>query len=80
MNPHAGEGGELGDEELTILTPAIQAARLRGSEVEGPFAADTLFYRAYGGKSATQTSQSRVDYYKVVLEDGAFMRNVYPEG
>lgn len=27
------------------------------------------FYRAYGGKSATQTSQSRVDYYKIVLED-----------
>lgn len=50
LNPHAGEGGELGDEELTILTPAIQAARLRGSEVEGPFAADTLFHRAYGGK------------------------------
>lgn len=49
LNPHAGEGGELGDEELRLVTPAIQAARLRGVEVEGPFAADTLFYQAYHG-------------------------------
>jgi len=49
LNPHAGEGGELGNEELTLVTPAIQAARLSGLEVEGPFAADSLFYQAYHG-------------------------------
>ena len=50
LNPHAGEGGELGTEELTIITPAVLAARQRGIDVRGPFAADTLFYQAYRGE------------------------------
>lgn len=50
LNPHAGEGGQLGDEEISIITPAIQASRRRGFEVEGPFAADSLFHQAYHGK------------------------------
>lgn len=43
VNPHAGEGGMFGDEELTIVGPAIQAARAQGIEVDGPFGADTMF-------------------------------------
>lgn len=43
LNPHAGEGGNIGDEEIRILIPAITAAKKRGIPIEGPFAADTLF-------------------------------------
>ena len=49
LNPHAGEGGEFGDEEIRIIEPAVKKARESGIEVEGPLAADTLFYYAYHG-------------------------------
>jgi 4-hydroxythreonine-4-phosphate dehydrogenase len=43
LNPHAGEAGHLGREEIEILHPVIQALRGEGLGVEGPFPADTLF-------------------------------------
>ena len=46
LNPHAGEGGLMGREELDILIPAIQQARQEGLQVSGPFAPDTVFMRA----------------------------------
>ena len=46
LNPHAGEGGRFGDEELTIIGPAIAAARAEGIAAQGPFAPDTVFMRA----------------------------------
>ena len=49
LNPHAGEGGELGTEELTTIGPAVRAARENKIDVAGPFAADTLFHHAYRG-------------------------------
>jgi 4-hydroxythreonine-4-phosphate dehydrogenase len=49
LNPHAGEGGEIGSEEITTIIPAVKEARKRGVEVAGPLAADTLFYYAYNG-------------------------------
>jgi 4-hydroxythreonine-4-phosphate dehydrogenase len=49
LNPHAGEGGEFGDEEITTIGPAVEAARKRGIDVTGPLAADALFYYAYRG-------------------------------
>jgi 4-phospho-D-threonate 3-dehydrogenase / 4-phospho-D-erythronate 3-dehydrogenase len=49
LNPHAGEGGEIGDEEITIIKPAVDTARQRGIDVVGPLAADTLFHYAYRG-------------------------------
>ena len=49
LNPHAGEGGKLGDEEITLIQPVVQAARQRGFDVTGPLSADTLFYHAYRG-------------------------------
>lgn len=50
LNPHAGEAGLLGDEEDRVLRPAIEAVRLRGVSVDGPFPADTLFVRAARGE------------------------------
>ncbi|MDI9332349.1 MAG: 4-hydroxythreonine-4-phosphate dehydrogenase PdxA [Alphaproteobacteria bacterium] len=46
LNPHAGEGGLMGREELEILVPAIQQARAQGIDASGPHAPDTVFMRA----------------------------------
>jgi len=46
LNPHAGEGGLFGDEELRIIAPAIEAARAEGIAAAGPFPPDTVFMRA----------------------------------
>jgi 4-hydroxythreonine-4-phosphate dehydrogenase len=50
LNPHAGEHGLFGREEVEVLEPAIAACRSRGVVVDGPFAADTLFNRAMRGE------------------------------
>lgn len=50
LNPHAGEGGKIGTEEIEIIEPAIHAARQKGIDATGPFAADTLFYYAFRGE------------------------------
>jgi len=46
LNPHAGDGGSFGMEEIDIIEPAVAAAKARGFNVEGPFPADTVFLRA----------------------------------
>ena len=46
LNPHAGEGGLFGCEEVDIIAPALAAARAQGLDVHGPFAPDTVFMRA----------------------------------
>jgi 4-hydroxythreonine-4-phosphate dehydrogenase len=43
VNPHAGESGYLGHEEIDVITPAIQAAKDLGIEVSGPYPGDTMF-------------------------------------
>jgi 4-hydroxythreonine-4-phosphate dehydrogenase len=43
LNPHAGEGGHLGREEIDVIGPALAAARARGIDAAGPLPADTLF-------------------------------------
>jgi 4-hydroxythreonine-4-phosphate dehydrogenase len=50
LNPHAGEGGLLGREELDVIAPAIDTACAEGLDVSGPFPADTLFVRAVRGE------------------------------
>jgi 4-hydroxythreonine-4-phosphate dehydrogenase len=46
LNPHAGEGGLFGREEIDIIAPALEQARAEGLDVHGPFAPDTIFMRA----------------------------------
>lgn len=48
LNPHAGEGGLLGREELDVIGPAVVAARAEGLEVEGPVSAETAFMHPGG--------------------------------
>jgi 4-hydroxythreonine-4-phosphate dehydrogenase len=44
LNPHAGEGGHLGREEIDVIAPAIEELRAKGLRVKGPAPADTLFH------------------------------------
>ena len=46
LNPHAGDGGALGDEESTIIAPAIEAACAKGFNAIGPVPADVIFFQA----------------------------------
>jgi 4-hydroxy-L-threonine phosphate dehydrogenase PdxA len=50
LNPHAGEGGLLGEEDGRLLAPAAARARQRGADVRGPESADSLFARARRGE------------------------------
>ena len=50
LNPHAGEGGLFGDEEIHIIGPAVRAALAEGLQVSGPYAPDTVFMRARKGE------------------------------
>jgi 4-hydroxythreonine-4-phosphate dehydrogenase len=45
LNPHAGEGGLFGREEIEIITPAIEDAKRAGIDASGPFGADTMFHK-----------------------------------
>jgi 4-hydroxythreonine-4-phosphate dehydrogenase len=50
LNPHAGESGLFGDEELKYITPAIKAARCQGMDIVGPFPPDSVFLRTSEGQ------------------------------
>jgi 4-hydroxythreonine-4-phosphate dehydrogenase len=50
LNPHGGEGGMLGREEIDEIVPAVAEARNRGLDVVGPYPADSVFYRAVNGE------------------------------
>ncbi|HWQ38457.1 MAG TPA: 4-hydroxythreonine-4-phosphate dehydrogenase PdxA [Burkholderiales bacterium] len=50
LNPHCGEGGIFGREEIERIEPAVEAARKEGIDVKGPISGDTVFYRALKGE------------------------------
>src|SRR5690606_7962256 len=50
LNPHAGESGRFGREEIDIIEPAIRQARAQGLDVSGPWPGDTVFMRARRGE------------------------------
>jgi 4-hydroxythreonine-4-phosphate dehydrogenase len=50
LNPHAGEDGLFGDEERTIIAPAVNEAKRLGIDAAGPFPTDTLMLRARDGE------------------------------
>jgi 4-hydroxythreonine-4-phosphate dehydrogenase len=49
LNPHAGEGGEFGDEEINVIAPVVSAMKKKGFDVVGPLSGDTVFYYALRG-------------------------------
>jgi 4-hydroxythreonine-4-phosphate dehydrogenase len=50
VNPHAGEGGMFGREDLDILAPAVKQCASEGIAVSGPYPADSLYFRAHSGE------------------------------
>ena len=49
INPHAGDGGNCGDDEITVIAPAVKEAIRQGYNASGPYPADTVFVRARSG-------------------------------
>jgi 4-hydroxythreonine-4-phosphate dehydrogenase len=49
LNPHAGDGGSLGREEIDVIAPAIEAVRAKGIAAQGPLSPDTMFVAARRG-------------------------------
>jgi 4-hydroxythreonine-4-phosphate dehydrogenase len=50
LNPHAGEGGTVGREEIDQIAPAIREAKAKGYDISGPIPADTVYVRAFKGQ------------------------------
>jgi 4-hydroxythreonine-4-phosphate dehydrogenase len=50
LNPHAGEGGMMGEEEIRVLRPAVEQAREDGVKVSGPVPADAVFHQGHEGR------------------------------
>ena len=50
LDPHGGEGGLFGDDEITLIGPTLDRLRAAGVECEGPVPADTLFVKALAGR------------------------------
>ena len=50
LNPHAGDGGNFGREEIDIIEPAVKKAKAKGLPADGPYPADTVFVRARAGQ------------------------------
>lgn len=50
LNPHAGEEGIMGREEIEEITPAVTEAKVLGIDVSGPYPGDSIFWRAYNGE------------------------------
>jgi 4-hydroxythreonine-4-phosphate dehydrogenase len=74
LNPHAGEDGGLGREEIDIIAPAIKAARAKGLDVTGPHPADTMFYASaratYDAAICMYHDQALVPFKTLAFEDG----------
>ncbi|KZL92504.1 4-hydroxythreonine-4-phosphate dehydrogenase PdxA [Clostridium magnum] len=50
LNPHCGEHGLFGDEEVKYISPAVESSREKGIDISGPIGADSVFYQALHGK------------------------------
>ncbi|MGA8435582.1 MAG: 4-hydroxythreonine-4-phosphate dehydrogenase PdxA, partial [Methyloceanibacter sp.] len=73
-NPHAGEDGTMGREEIEIIVPAIEAARDQGLDVTGPHPADTLFHaearKAYDVAVAMYHDQALIPVKTLAFDTG----------
>jgi 4-hydroxythreonine-4-phosphate dehydrogenase len=74
LNPHAGEDGGLGREEIEVIAPAIEAARAKGIDVTGPYPADTMFHAAaretYDAAICMYHDQALVPFKTLAFADG----------
>lgn len=74
LNPHAGEDGAMGREEIDMIAPAINAARAKGLDVSGPYPADTLFHaearKTYDVAVAMYHDQALIPLKTVGFDEG----------
>ena len=74
FNPHAGESGRIGSEEVELIEPAIRQLRDEGIDARGPFAADTLFHararEEYDAALCTYHDQALVPIKTLHFDDG----------
>ena len=74
LNPHAGEGGMLGREDLDIVTPAVERLRGEGIDASGPFPADSLFHaaarRAYDAALCMYHDQALIPLKTLAFDEG----------
>lgn len=82
LNPHAGENGLFGDEEIESIAPAITMARSRGIDVDGPFPADTVFLkmrrRDYHALVSMYHDQSQIGMKLLGFERGVTINGGLP--
>lgn len=76
LNPHAGENGLFGDEEINEITPAIKEAAAKGINVTGPYPPDTIFYRAYFVKQFDVVIAMYHDQGHIAMKMVGFMEGV----
>ena len=79
LNPHGGEGGLFGNEEIEAIAPAIEQARLEGVQASGPFPADTIFVRAKKGACDAIVSMYH-DQGQIAMKLMGFERGVTVQG
>ena len=74
LNPHAGDGGVIGNEELNIITPAINEARQNGIMISGPYSADGFFatsqFKKFDGILAMYHDQGLIPFKALEFETG----------
>lgn len=75
LNPHAGEGGHLGHEEIEVITPVLERLRAEGMDLVGPLPADTLFTRKVLAGSDAQLAMYH-DQGLAVLKYAAFEEGI----
>lgn len=81
LNPHNGDNGSFGREEIDIITPAVQAARTTGLNVSGPFPADTIFLKVQGEQPAYDAVVTMYhDQGQIAIKLMGFWRGVTVQG
>ncbi|MEM0297179.1 MAG: 4-hydroxythreonine-4-phosphate dehydrogenase PdxA [Zestosphaera sp.] len=76
LNPHSGEGGLFGDEEIKEIIPAVEEAKSKGLNVLGPYPPDTVFYRAYYNKEFDAVVAMYHDQGHIAVKMVGFMEGV----
>lgn len=84
LNPHNGDGGAFGREEIEVIGPAVAEARRRGLPAEGPYPADTIFLRAQPREDGTREVDAIVTMYhdqgQIAMKLMGFWRGVTVAG
>lgn len=80
INPHAGDGGLFGNEEIEIIEPAIKEARNSGIDAKGPYPADTIFIKAYKNKEFDALVTMYHDQGQIAMKLIGFDKGVTVQG